>query len=291
MHLELFQELDWRPDYIFYRDLKFRIEQAKSSEAPPPIDCFDFYKGKWTIEQYTEFWNTRRDFLPERVIELGIWDGGSSVFWYELLQPRKHVALDIAMRDDSAYFRKYIEQNDLQANLITYWGTDQTDAPKLRDIVAREFSSQLDLVLDDASHAYAATKASFEILFPYLRPGGLYIIEDWAWAFWKEFQTPNNPWHNTRPLADLIVELVQAVGSTQVFAPRVMAGNSETVWQTPISNLVIFPHFVVVERGDRELDTSGAFHLEDFISRPQIQTTRLSLKQKIVRRAKNFRSG
>ena len=37
----------------------------------------------------------------------------------------------------------------------------------------------LDLVIDDASHLYGPTMASFEVLFPRLRPGGLYVIEDW----------------------------------------------------------------------------------------------------------------
>ena len=35
-------------------------------------------------------------------------------------------------------------------------------------------------MIDDASHLYVETKASFEELFPRLRPGGLFIIEDWA---------------------------------------------------------------------------------------------------------------
>jgi hypothetical protein len=50
--------------------------------------------------------------------------------------------------------------------------------------VAHEFSAPLDLVIDDASHIYGPTKASFQALFPLLRPGGLYLIEDWAWAHW-----------------------------------------------------------------------------------------------------------
>jgi hypothetical protein len=40
----------------------------------------------------------------------------------------------------------------------------------------------LDLVVDDASHLVGPTRASFNTLFPRLRPGGFYIIEDWSWA-------------------------------------------------------------------------------------------------------------
>jgi hypothetical protein len=40
----------------------------------------------------------------------------------------------------------------------------------------------MNLVVDDASHTYEDTKASFETLFPLLQPGGIYAIEDWSWA-------------------------------------------------------------------------------------------------------------
>jgi hypothetical protein len=38
----------------------------------------------------------------------------------------------------------------------------------------------LDLVIDDASHLLGPTRSSFNVLFPLLRPGGVYVIEDWS---------------------------------------------------------------------------------------------------------------
>jgi hypothetical protein len=46
-------------------------------------------------------------------------------------------------------------------------------------IIATEFGAMpLDLVSDDASHLLRETRASFNALFPRLRSGGEYIIED-----------------------------------------------------------------------------------------------------------------
>ena len=70
---------------------------------------------------------------------------------------------------------------DLGAVVRPYYGVDQADGDRLREIVAAEFRGEpIDLVVDDASHRYGATLASFETLFPLMRPGGLYVIEDWA---------------------------------------------------------------------------------------------------------------
>ena len=63
----------------------------------------------------------------------------------------------------------------------------------LRQIILRELADELDLVVDDASHTYEETKASFEFLFPLLRPGGIYVIEDWSWAHHPNYQSPDAP--------------------------------------------------------------------------------------------------
>lgn len=122
-------------------------------------------------------------FRPENILELGMWDGGSLAFWFEQCKPRKIVGIDLKKRDDSPSFQKFAaDKSDL---IKTYWGINQGDSERLREIVRVEFSAPLDLVVDDASHIYEPTLASFETLFPLLRPGGLYVIEDWAWEHWK----------------------------------------------------------------------------------------------------------
>lgn len=58
---------------------------------------------------------------------------------------------------------------------------DQSD-PELPALVG-EFAP-FDLIVDDASHRGALTRATFDLLWPLLRRGGYYVIEDWQVAFW-----------------------------------------------------------------------------------------------------------
>ena len=85
-------------------------------------------------------------------------------FWFEYFKPQKHIGVDIQRKQDSQYFRQYVAQRGLQDRLKLCWETDQANAGQIRDIVKREFQGPLDLVIDDASHMYNLTKASFEIL-------------------------------------------------------------------------------------------------------------------------------
>jgi hypothetical protein len=264
----IFEQLIWRDDRMLLGDLVFRLQHTKSDAWELGDQCFIFYKIKPLVDQYERFWSARPDFLPHHVFELGMWDGGSVAFWFELFQPRKHVGLDFAQRGDSPYFRRYVASRGLDQRIATCWGVDQADAARIQAIVRKEFDGPLDLILDDASHMYGPTKASFETLFPLLRPGGLYIIEDWAWAHWKEFQTPNHPWAAEPALTRLIFELIAAAGSSAEV----------------IASLEVFQGFVAIERGALQLPEHEQFKLERFISnRP-----RMSIARRLARSAKRF---
>ena len=51
---------------------------------------------------------------------------------------------------------------------------------------SRPSSGPIDLVIDDASHIDEATLASFEVIFPRLKAGGLFIIRDCAADQWRQ---------------------------------------------------------------------------------------------------------
>jgi len=258
----MFDKLVWQKDRMLLDDLVFRLAHDKDADWDLGDNCFEFFKIKVLTDQYAKFLSLRRDFRPENVFELGIWDGGSVAFWFECFRPKKHVAVDLATREDSSYFRRYVSSRGLANRIKTYWETDQEDSAKLKQIVAAEFSGPLDLVIDDASHLYGPTKASFETLFPLLRPGGYYLIEDWAWPLWEGFQAgpPGSE------LTKLVFELVEATGSTLA----------------SIADLAVFQGFVAVERSEVGTAELGAFKLEHHIYR---QPTR-SVLQRILNKLK-----
>lgn len=224
-----------------------------------------FFKIKKLVDQYDDFFSSGKAFQPQNVCELGLFDGGSLAFWFEHFQLKKHVGVDLKQKTDTEYFRRYVKSKGLEGRLKTYWGVNQSDVQKLRSIVSEEFDGSLDLIIDDASHIYGPTKSSFEYLFPLLRPGGLYIIEDWAWEHWKEFHAPDHPWAAEQGLTKLIFELVEATGSSISL----------------IKNLTVYEGFVVVERGEADLTENSNFKLDQYIARrpnqSKVQRSRLKL--------------
>eukprot|EP01062_Namystynia_karyoxenos_P048992 TRINITY_DN37416_c0_g1_i1.p2 TRINITY_DN37416_c0_g1~~TRINITY_DN37416_c0_g1_i1.p2 ORF type:complete len:413 (+),score=130.44 TRINITY_DN37416_c0_g1_i1:68-1240(+) len=67
----------------------------------------------------------------------------------------------------------------------TFWG-DQSDPAFLNNVrraVRGGSDNHLDLIIDDGGHTMDQQITSFERLFPLVRPGGLYIIEDLETSF------------------------------------------------------------------------------------------------------------
>jgi predicted O-methyltransferase YrrM len=218
----------WDGSTLELNGVEFEAGMHEYAEWNRDHDRFLLLKPRALIELYEQFWRGRP--TPRRVLELGAWEGGSAAFWFEAFAPDKHVAVDLITRKDSELLKSYVASRGVADRLKTYWGVDQGDRRRLREIVDSEFGGEIDLVIDDASHLYEPTKASFDELFPRLRPGGLYVIEDWQWSY-TDYEPPA-AWANKAPVSRLVLELLETVGR----AP------------TPVASMTVLHNFAAVER-------------------------------------------
>lgn len=123
-----------------------------------------------------------QDLQVENIIDIGIWQGGSVVLLDLVFSPGKLVALEFSDRALPP-LDSYVSSRGRSRSVSLHKGVNQGDSVRLRKIVQDEFNGEpLDLVIDDASHFYDETKKSFDLLFPRLREGGKFIIEDWQWS-------------------------------------------------------------------------------------------------------------
>ena len=251
----------WKSDRLILGELVFRIANVKSNGWELGDQCFLLHKSRRMMDQYDAFWARHQDFRASHVLELGIADGGSIAFWQEIWNTKRFVGIDIRERGDSDYFTQWKRSRGLKHRVKTYWGVSQTDTDTLLKIFHEDFDDHLDLVIDDASHVYTETKASFEILFPLLHPGSLYIIEDWSWGC-RPNLPPDFPLPHGTELMKLVSELMEATGSLV----RAFTGNGVMGQIRPlISNMEIYPDFIVVERGVGDPPEDG-LKLDEYIT-------------------------
>ena len=188
---------------------KFVIEVAvpPKDRRPSTSQAFTIAKNEPYLRVYEDL---ASGFSPRSILELGIFQGGSYVFLDKLFKPRRMSAVEIRPKPVVPLL-DYLSRTE---NRSVHFGTSQCDGDKLRQIVLGELADELDLVVDDASHTYEETRASFEFLFPLLSPGGIYVIEDWSWAHHPDYQSADARFSNRRALSNLLFEQIMLLGST-----------------------------------------------------------------------------
>ncbi len=199
---------------------------APGGDGPPIM----VWKSHAMIEQLAGIID---QLQPRCIVELGIATGGSAALLAALAPNAKVVAVDIA--PDAPALSSHIEYWGLESRLRPYFEVDQGDRETLRRIIFDEFGDEpIDLVIDDASHQLDLSRASMEILFPRVRPGGCYIVEDWAWSHIDlRAVLPDAPVPEGRPLTILIVEMLMALGTGRGEVVRVDCADTVRVWRGP----------------------------------------------------------
>ena len=114
-----------------------------------------------------------------RLLELGVLNGGSLLLWRDYFERGVIAGLDL----------NPVQIEDPTGRIRVYTGGQQDTA--LLDRIARECApGGFDVIIDDCSHIGGLARLSFWHLFEnHLKPGGLYVIEDWGtgyWDFWPD---------------------------------------------------------------------------------------------------------
>ena len=204
-------ELTWMSDErCRVGDTTFLIFEPGATPQKPAGDLF-LVKPKPLVERYAEI---VAETSPRNIFELGIFEGGSTVFLAELARPHRLVAVD-RKAPASRALADYLAQDGRSGGVFVYTDVDQADRKRLGAIVDDAFGDEpLDLVFDDCSHLYEPTRDSFNELFPRLRPAGTYVIEDWRWAHPPiDEEEPEGIWPAQTPLTRLIFEIVLSISS------------------------------------------------------------------------------
>ncbi len=128
-----------------------------------------------------------------KLLEVGIYKGGSLRLW------RDYFPLGIIVGVDLNLPEKFQPGERIQI-----FKGSQSDKQFLSEVANKTAPQGFDIIIDDASHLGELTRITFWHLFDnHLKPGGLYVIEDWGTGYWDDWPDGKalNP---TKPLVSRI---------------------------------------------------------------------------------------
>lgn len=161
---------------------------ARANEMQPRADAGPVERGyfahsgtvvsKWHhyLPLYDRYFAPYRARSPLRLLEIGVFQGGSLALWREFFGPGAIIfGVDIDTRCEAF--------DNTHGNHVRIGS--QIDAAFLNDVVAE--MGGVDIVVDDGSHLADHMTRTFDILFPLLSQGGLYVVEDTHTNYWTKF--------------------------------------------------------------------------------------------------------
>ena len=134
---------------------------------------------KWWMhhyERYYERWLAPlRAVQGIRLLEIGVESGHSMRFWSKFFTNADHVY--------GIGYKNWQKEKKEEYHGATIYRGDQGDQDFLR-YVANDTGGSFDFVLDDGSHLPSHQLITFDELWPHVKYGGMYIIEDIETSFW-----------------------------------------------------------------------------------------------------------
>lgn len=128
-------------------------------------------KGHNYLPYYEMFFAPLRD-KSIKILEIGVWEGASLKMWETYFKKAIITGFDI---DEKGQYRSE-RINTFKGNQDSFFDLED---------VSKQYG-EFDIITDDGSHEATHMRKSFETLFPLLKSGGLYCIEDCLCSYDKE---------------------------------------------------------------------------------------------------------
>lgn len=132
---------------------------------------------------YDKAFSSQRDQFS-RVTEIGVFFGASILMWRDYFPHATIFGLDTfegKQGNGNAFVNSdqfWLSQNNNPHPRIKLSKVDQSKRSDLKKWASQQEPVSMDIIVDDGSHLMYDQQISWEILWPLVRPGGYFIIED-----------------------------------------------------------------------------------------------------------------
>lgn len=145
----------------------------------------DKVKHRYTMVYHSAFGSLRHNV--QKFLEVGVFYGASLKMWHDYFPAAQVHGIDIfkilpgpsTLKYNAGYFWKKFKSGALDARYHLH-KANQSDAHELAQLAATLGGEHaaFDIIVEDGSHMQRDQQMNLGLLFPLVRPGGFYVIED-----------------------------------------------------------------------------------------------------------------
>lgn len=208
------------------------------AHADPSLDAIALSSGtdkSSAFHNYTPIYSQYFEQMrskPIKFLEIGVYQGASAKMWEEYFPKAELHFIDIEL-----------DRISHKSPRCHYHFVDQRDRKQLEDF-ANSVGGNFDVIIDDGGHVMDMQITSFKTLFPFLKSGGIYVIEDMHASYSQDYEGGNSFTDNTcmNFLFHLLDDL-NFVGAVTMCADREKAPPSLKKVLTPFQESIASIHF------------------------------------------------
>lgn len=205
-------------------------------------------KGKEIGHFYTPHYMTHfRKFKYKRInlLEIGVggdedpYRGGNSLRMWKRYFPFGRI-YSIDIYDKSA----------LEESRVKIFQGNQVDREFLEKVVAE--IGDIDIIIDDGSHMNEHVIESFKILFPKLKDGGIYVVEDTQTSYWPEYGGDSENLNNPKCMVPFFKNLIDSLNHKEFIRP----GYEPTYYDQHIVSMHFYHNLIFIYKGRNDEESN-----------------------------------
>jgi hypothetical protein len=173
------------------------------------------------------------------LLEIGVggyespYSGGNSLrMWKSYFPFAKIFSLDI------------YDKSFLQEDRIKIYKGSQVDKDFLMKVCGE--IGEIDLIIDDGSHINEHVISTFEMLFPKLKKGGIYVIEDTQTSYWEEYGGDSSDLNKEGTIYHFFKKLIDSLNSVEL----IRENYKRTYYDMHIISMHFYHNMIFIYKGD-----------------------------------------
>lgn len=138
------------------------------------------------------------------------------------------------------------DKSPLQENRIKIFKGSQVDKDFLDNVMAT--IGEIDIIIDDGSHLNEHVVETFTLLFPKLKDGGIYVVEDTQTSYWEEFGGDSNDLKNSKTMLNFFKSLTDSLNNQEFVIPNYQ----QSYYDRKIVSMHFYHNMVFIHKGNND---------------------------------------
>jgi hypothetical protein len=138
------------------------------------------------------------------------------------------------------------DKTTIQENRIKIFQGNQNDKEFLDAVT--NLTGELDIIIDDGCHINNYVIESFKILFPKLKDGGIYVVEDTQASYWKSFGGDSENLNNPETTMNFFKSLADSLNNKEF----VKSFYKQSYYDKKIVSIHFYHNLIFVYKGNND---------------------------------------